>query len=48
MSKWGLDHEFEQNPIERILSVKDRWKKAKHDLEDANIGNTMLSEELSI
>ena len=26
MSKWGLDHEFEQNPIERILSVKDRWK----------------------
>ena len=35
MGKWGLDHEFEQNPIERILSVKDRWKKAKHDLEDA-------------
>lgn len=35
MSKWGLDHEFEQNPIERILSVKDRWKKAKQDLEDA-------------
>lgn len=35
MSKWGLDHEFEQNPITRILSVKDRWKKAKHDLEDA-------------
>ena len=35
MSKWGLDHEFEQNPIARILSVKDRWKKAKHDLEDA-------------
>ena len=35
MSKWGLDYEFEQNPIARILSVKDRWKKAKHDLEDA-------------
>lgn len=35
MSKWGLDHEFEQNPITRILSVKDRWKKAKQDLEDA-------------
>ena len=35
MSKWGLDHEFEQNPIARILSVKDRWKKAKQDLEDA-------------
>lgn len=35
MSKWGLDHEFEQNPIARILSVKDRWKRAKQDLEDA-------------
>lgn len=35
MGKWGLDHEFEQNPIARILSVKDRWKKAKQDLEDA-------------
>ena len=27
MSKWGLDHDFEQNPIKRILSVKDRLKK---------------------
>ena len=35
MSKWGLDHEFEQNPIARILSVKDKWKRAKQDLEDA-------------
>lgn len=35
MSKWGLDHEFEQNPVARILSIKDRWIKARHDLKDA-------------
>ena len=35
MSKWGLDHEFEQNPIAKILAVKDNWEKVKQDLEYA-------------
>lgn len=35
MSKWGLDHEFEQNPIARIIAVRDNWKKVKQDLEYA-------------
>ena len=35
MGKWGLDCEFEQNPTLKINAIKDRWIKAKHDLEDA-------------
>ena len=48
MSKWGLDHEFEKNPIERILSVKDRWKKAKQDLEDAKYLEELIHKDYII
>ena len=48
MSKWGLDHEFEQNPIARILSVKDRWKKAKLDLEDAKYLEDLIHKDYII
>lgn len=48
MSKWGLDHEFEQNPIARILSVKDRWKKAKQDLEDAKYLEDLIHKDYII
>lgn len=32
--KWGIDG-FEENPVIIIKTTKDRWIKAKHDLEDA-------------
>lgn len=35
MGKWGLDCEFEKNPTLKIKTLKDRWTKAKNDLEDA-------------
>jgi hypothetical protein len=35
MGKWGLDEYFEKDPTLRIKTIKDRWVKAKHDLEDA-------------
>ena len=34
MNKWGIDG-FGENPIIKIKTTKDRWIKAKHDLEDA-------------
>lgn len=34
MGKWGLDG-FDENPIIKIEATKDRWNKAKKDLEDA-------------
>ena len=34
MNKWGIDG-FGENPIIKIKATKDRWVKAKHDLEDA-------------
>ena len=35
MSKWGLDCTFKKNPVLKIKVTKDRWTKAKNDLEDA-------------
>lgn len=32
--KWGIDG-FGENPVVTIKTTKDRWIKAKHDLEDA-------------
>lgn len=32
--KWGIDN-FGENPIATIKTIKDRWIKSKHDLEDA-------------
>lgn len=34
MNKWGMDG-FGENPVVAIKTTKDRWIKAKHDLEDA-------------
>lgn len=34
MKKWGIDG-FGENPVVTIKTTKDRWIKAKHDLEDA-------------
>lgn len=34
MGKWGIDG-FGENPVVVIKTTKDRWMKAKHDLEDA-------------
>lgn len=34
MGKWGIDN-FGENPITTIKTTKDRWIKAKHDLEYA-------------
>ena len=34
MGKWGID-DFGENSIVTIKTTKDRWIKAKHDLEDA-------------
>lgn len=34
MGKWGIDIS-EENPVVAIKTTKDRWIKAKHDLEDA-------------
>lgn len=45
MGKWEVDCGFEQNPTLEIKSIKDRWIKAKHDLEDAKyIENLILSD----
>jgi len=35
MGKWGIDCDFDKNPALRIIATRDRWVKAKHDLEDA-------------
>ena len=32
--KWGIDG-YGENPVATIKTIKDRWVKAKHDLEDA-------------
>lgn len=42
MGKWGLDYEFEQNPTLKIKAIKDRWIKAKHDLEDAKYVESLI------
>lgn len=42
MGKWGLDCEFEKNPTSRIKTTKDRWIKAKHDLEDAKYVESLI------
>ena len=34
MGKWGIDG-FGESPVVAIKTTKDRWIKAKHDLEDA-------------
>lgn len=34
MGKWGIDN-FGENPIALIKATRDRWIRAKHDLEDA-------------
>lgn len=34
MNKWGIDN-FGENPVAVIKATKDRWIKARHDLEDA-------------
>lgn len=35
MSKWGMDYDFEKDPTLKIIATRDRWVKAKNDLEDA-------------
>lgn len=35
MSKWGIDCDFTKKPELKIMAIRDRWVKAKHDLEDA-------------
>lgn len=42
MGKWGLDCEFEKNPTLKIKTLKDRWTKAKHDLEDAKYVENLI------
>lgn len=35
MGKWGTDCDFTKKPELKITAIRDRWLKAKHDLEDA-------------
>lgn len=35
MGKWGTDCDFTKKPELKIATIRDRWVKAKHDLEDA-------------
>lgn len=35
MGKWGTDCDFTKKPELKIMAIRDRWVKAKHDLEDA-------------
>ena len=44
MSKWGIDC-FEENPIIRIKTTKDRWIKAKHNLEDAKYIEDLIHQD---
>lgn len=43
MSKWELDEEFDKNPDLKIQATKDRWVKAKQDLEDAKYLEHLIS-----
>ena len=45
MKKWGIDG-FGENPIIVIKTTKDRWIKAKHDLEDAKYIEDLIHKDL--
>jgi len=42
--KWGIDG-FGENPVATIKTTKDRWVKAKHDLEDAKYIENLIHKD---